>query len=268
MTTRRDRQVDMDLEGVREVDASLVSGDVTVVAHASASRIEAEVLHGPPLTVRVSGGTVIIRHRPRWLGWVVPFRNARASIVVFVPAGTTTRVKAVSAEVLVSGIEADVNVRNVSGSLTMTGVSGAVFARNVSGNIDAEAVTGRLMVKTVSGDVTASGALDDVRVRAVSGTVTLDLGLAADVGVKSVSGDVSIRLPAPSDLTVDAKTVSGRFDSTFDLAGAALGNRRVSGRIGTGDGAGHGALKVETVSGSFALLRREAHAGPPEAEAV
>ena len=178
------------------------------------------------------------------------------------------QVKAVSAEVLVSGIEADVKVRNVSGSLTMTGVSGAVVARNVSGNVDAEAVTGQLMVKTRLGRRHRVRRARRRACPAVSGTVTLDLGLAADVGVKSVSGDVSIRLPAPSDLTVDAKTVSGRFDSAFDLAGAAYGNKRISGRIGTGDGASHGALKVKTVSGSFALLRREAHAGPPEAEAV
>jgi hypothetical protein len=259
----------MDLEPVRKVDASLVGGDITVVAHASASRIEAEVLRGPPLTVRTVGGTATIRHRRRWpLDWIVPFRNSRASIVVFVPAESSTRVRSVSAEVLVSGTQAGVNVRNVSGSLTLAGVSGTVVARNVSGNVDAEGVTGKLLVKSVSGDVTASGVLDDVRIRAVSGTVTLDLGHAADVGVKSVSGDVSIRVPAPADLTVDARTTSGRFDSAFDLAGSRNGHKRMTGRIGTGSGTGHGTMKVATVSGDFALLRRAEDADPPEAEAV
>ena len=258
----------MDLEGVREVDAVLVGGDLTVVAHPNASRIEAEVLHGPPLSVRISGGTLVIRHRRRWPLSVLGLGNARASIVVFVPAVTTTHVKSVGAEVLVSGIQADVRVRNVSGSLTLTGVAGTVSARNVSGTVDAENVTGRLTVKSVSGDVTASGTLDDVQIRAVSGTVTLDLGLAADVGVKSVSGDVSIRVPVPADLTVDARTASGRFDSAFDVVGRGPGDKRVSGRIGTADGTGRGAVKVKTVSGSFALLRRDGRSDPPHAEAV
>ena len=246
-----------------------MGGDITVVAHPSASRIEAEVLSGPPLTVSTSGGTVTIRHRRRWpLEWIIPFNNARASIVVFVPVDCSTNVRAVTAEVLVSGTHGDVEVRNVSGSLTLTGVSGAVVAKNVSGSVDAENVTGRLTVKSVSGDVTASGALDEVRARAVSGTVTLDLGLAADVGVKSVSGDVSIRVPPPADLTVDARTASGRFDSAFELPADGGRHQKLAGRIASPTGAGHGAIKVETVSGDFALLRRDGAAGPPEAEAV
>jgi hypothetical protein len=259
----------MDLGAVRRVDASLVGGDITVVAHTSASRLEAEVLRGPPLTVRMLGGTATIRHRRRWpLGWILPFRNSRVSIVVFVPPESSTRVKSVSAEVLVSGTRNGVNVRNVSGSLTLTGVSGAVVARNVSGSVDAEDVRGSLIVKSVSGDVTASGVLDAVKIRAVSGTVTLDLGLTADVGVKSVSGDVSIRVPPPADLTVDARTASGRFDTAFDLAGANGGHKRMTGRIGNDAGAGRGTMKVATVSGDFALLRRETPTDPPQAEAV
>jgi len=257
----------MELGTVRRVDATLVGGDVTVAAHPSASRIEAEVLHGPPLSVRVTDGTVRIRHRRRW-PFPLPTRTARASVVVFVPPDTTTRVRSVSAEVLVSGTHGAVEVRSVAGSLTLTAVSGTVVARNVSGDVDAEDVTGRLSIRSVSGDVTASGALDTVDARSVSGTVTLDLAAAGVVKVRSVSGDVSVRLPEPAALAVRARTASGRFDSAFRLDGGDARDQRLSGRITNPTGRGKGAITVKTVSGDVALLRREERPEPPEAEAV
>ena len=162
MTHERGRQLDLDLEPIRRVDAVMVGGDLTVVAHPSATRLEAEVLGGPPLEVDVSHGTLTIRHRHRWAGRLLPMRDARASIVVFVPTECSTQVRSVAAEVLVSGTIGEVDVRNVSGSLTLTGVTGPVVAKNVSGPVAAETITGRLTVKSVSGDVTASGALDGV----------------------------------------------------------------------------------------------------------
>ncbi len=219
------------------------------------------MLHGPPLVVRLEHGTLVVRHHRGLFGHLFGGLGSgrEASVVVFVPRETATKIKAVSADILVTGIHADVEVATVSGSLTLTGVTGKVEAKCVSGNVDAEGLTGRLVVKSVSGDVAVSGTLDDVRIKNVSGGVTLDLGPTASVGVKSVSGDVAVRLPADADLDVDAKSVSGRFDSAFELEGAGSHHGRMSGRIGTG----RGALRATTVSGSVALLRKDA-----EAEAV
>ena len=79
---------------------------------------------------------------------------------------------------------------------------------------------------------------------------------------------VELRMTPPADLNVDARTTSGRFDSAFELAGSHNGHKRMTGRIGADSGTGHGTMKVATVSGDFALLRRADDTLPPEAEAV
>ena len=257
MTRYQGDRLELELEGIHEVDVRIVGGEVSITAGAretTSVRLEVEVLKGPDVEVGCDGGVLVVQHQPiRSLGGLLNGDlSVRANVSVIVPEGTEVRARAVSGDVFVGGIRSSSSLTTVSGRITATGLEGEVGLRTVSGDIDVQGVEGTVRVNAVSGDVTISGgAPDEVSARSVSGELTLDFDGVPDVDCTTVSGDVAVRFPADAGLDLDAVTVSGRLESGFpDLLES--GKRRLWGRIGDG---GH-RLSVRTTSGDVTVLRR------------
>jgi DUF4097 and DUF4098 domain-containing protein YvlB len=164
-----------------------------------------------------------------------------------------------SSDTVVSGTTGQVTVHSASGTTTLVGLSGPVDANTVSGSVHAQAVSGNLKVNTVSGELTVfEGAGGTIKANSVSGPVTVDLAHdnAIDVHLNNVSGEVAVRIPAPTDAQVHANTTSGDLSNAFDElhVGGGWGAKQITGTLGKGTGK----LKITTVSGSVALLRRPA----------
>jgi len=163
-----------------------------------------------------------------------------SDITVHVPKGSELEVKAVSADVEVSGVlgrlrlrsvsgsvsaevfTADLEAESVSGNLLVTGRDepGLASLTTVSGRIETRAVSGELEAGTVSGRIDAEGALlSRARLRTTSGRITLNGGLAEggrfDIG--TTSGEVELMLDTDEDLDVDAQTFSGDLDNCFGV---------------------------------------------------
>jgi DUF4097 and DUF4098 domain-containing protein YvlB len=253
-------RLDLELEGIDELDVRIVAGEVTVTARSGDEggvRLEVEVLRGPPVEVDVRDGRLLVEHQPvkTWSSLLSGSINVEANVSVVVPEGTETRVRTVSGDVLVAGVRSSTSVSTVSGRITATALEGEVGLRTVSGDLEVQGVGGSVRTNAVSGDLTISGG-DPVELtaRAVSGDITLDFDAVPDVDCTTVSGDIAVRLPADAALEVDAVTVSGRLESSYPDAMDG-GKRRLRGSIG---GGGRRRLTVRTTSGDMILLRRAA----------
>ncbi|MFG2288631.1 DUF4097 domain-containing protein [Streptomyces sp. NPDC048595] len=258
-------------EPVDALSVRVVGGAVNVVGTSGdgPARLEVSELHGPPLTVSYDNGTLSIAYEDLpWKGFLKFLErkgwNRRAVVSVTVPCGTRVEVGVVGADAVVSGISARTDVRGVSGRSTLVGLSGEVRADTVSGKVEAQSLTGDLRFNSVSGDLTViDGAGGGVHADSVSGDMVLDLDpvKGADIRLTTVSGEVAIRLPDPADARVEANTTSGTVSNAFDdlRVSGQWGAKKITGSLGEGTGR----LKVTTVSGGLALLRRPSFEDSP-----
>ncbi len=258
-------------EPVDALSVRVVGGAVNVVGTSGdgPARLEVSELHGPPLTVSYDNGTLSVAYEDLpWKGFLKFLErkgwNRRAVVSVRVPSGTRVEVGVVGADAVVSGISARTDVRGVSGRSTLVGLSGEVRADTVSGKVEAQSLTGDLRFNSVSGDLTViDGAGGGVHADSVSGDMVLDLDpvKGADIRLTTVSGEVAIRLPDPADARVEANTTSGTVSNAFDdlRVSGQWGAKKITGSLGEGTGR----LKVTTVSGGLALLRRPAFEDSP-----
>lgn len=255
----------LDLEGVRRLQVRMVGGSIDVVgrtedADSGAAQVEVTQVDGP-LIVSLENGTLTVSHeRLTWGGMLdwVGGRKATAVVAVSVPSTCPVELGVVSADAVVSGIDADrTAVKSVSGDVTLDGVRSDISAQTVSGNLESRQLAGTLSFTTVSGDLTVvAGSSDSVRAESVSGDVTLDLDLhdRGRIDVSSVSGDLTVRVPESVGLTVDVKSMSGSLDSAVEGLHSERkpGSARLRGQVGDGSGT----LRAKTVSGDVTLLQR------------
>ena len=254
---------------VERLKVRTMAGAVNVVAVDGPTRLEVTELEGPPLLVTLEGGELTVTYED--LVWkdftwknlpaaIHQWRTKRRAVVsLAVAPGTRIELGSASSETVISGITAPVTVHSASGAVTLVRLAGPVEAHTVSGNVQAQSVSGDLKVNTVSGELTVfEGASGRLKANSVSGSMTLDLahGDATDVTLSNVSGEVAVRLPAPTDAQVRANTTSGDVSSAFEelRVGGTWGAKQVTGTLGKGTGT----LKITTVSGAVALLRRPA----------
>jgi Putative adhesin len=248
---------------IKDLNVRTVGGTVNVVGTDEGSaRLEVGEIEGPPLIVTRKGSTLTISYEDLpWkglLGWLDRKGWRRRAVVsVAVPTATRVELGVVSANAVVSGISGAISLQGVSGDTTLVGVTGPVNANTVSGSVDAQDVSGDLRVNTVSGELTVvEGTGGRVKADSVSGGMVLDLDprSGTDVRLSTVSGEVAIRLPGPCDAKVDANTTSGDVSTAFDELHLTnqWGAKRLTGTLGSGSGK----LRVTTVTGSVALLRR------------
>ncbi|WP_051831370.1 DUF4097 family beta strand repeat-containing protein [Streptomyces violens] len=269
------RTLDIDAP-VNTLQVRVYGGTVNVVGSTTTDRTRVEIteIDGPPLTVSHDRGTLTVGYDDLpWRG-LLKFLDRKgwqrsAVVSVTVPAAARVEVGTVGASAVLSGITGRTELRGVSGDATLVRLTGPVRAETVTGRVEAQAVTGDLRFHSVSGDLTIiDGGGSSVRAESVTGDMVVDLDPAAegtDVHLTTVSGEVAIRLPEPADTEVEASTTSGAVSNAFDdlRVGGQWGAKNITGRLG----AGTGRLKVTTVSGSLALLRRprteDAPADPP-----
>lgn len=248
-----------------------VAGAVNVVAADGPARLEVTELEGPPLQITLDKGELVVTYEDlTWkdFSWkslatfIGKWREStrrRAVVSLAVPHLTRIELGSASSDTVISGIAAPVTVHSASGSTTLVGVSGPVDANTVSGSVHAQSVSGDLKVNTVSGELTVvEGASRNLKANSVSGPVTVDLARdnTTDVSLTNVSGEVALRIPAPANAQIHANTTSGDVSSAFDelRVGGTWGAKQLTGTLGNGSGK----VKITTVSGSVALLRRPA----------
>ncbi|MCF2533372.1 DUF4097 family beta strand repeat-containing protein [Yinghuangia soli] len=254
----------LELDPVHVVRVRAVAGIVDVVGTDGPARLEVSAVDGPPLEIRHdpasgeldAGYEDLSWKNPKtWLSRDVPGRSCALSLAV--PWDCTIDVAVMSAHATVSGMHGNVTVRSVAGGITLLGLTGAVDAATVAGAVEAESLAGDFQVATVSGDLTlVEGTGGRVRAHSVTGAMVMDLDAFGrnDVHLSTVSGALTVRLPHDGDVEVDVHSSGGTVGSAFDglTPRSGFGTSRLVGTLGGGTGR----LKIHSVSGDVALLRR------------
>lgn len=261
---------------VTALNVRLVNGTVNVVGTDSGpARLELSAVSGPPLRVTHESGLLTVGYEDvPWRGLLAWLdrsgRQRSATVTLAVPTGTRVEAGVVGASAVVSGVSGATDVRVVTGDVTLVALTGPVRAESVSGALEAQSLGGDLRFNSVSGDLTlVEGHGGTVKAETVNGSMVIDLAAASGpagtaLDLTTVSGDVALRLPSGTDADVAATTATGAVSCAFDSlpVQGCWGPKRINGRLG----AGGGRIRVTTVSGAVALLRRpeghQEHEGP------
>ena len=248
----------IDVENIRRLKVSLVSGQVDIVGHDEPGvRVEIHSVSGRDLKVAVEGDTLEVDHpQLKWDNWLDVFKsfrgNARADLSIMVPRDVALKFGVVNAHALVSGLHADATISTVNGELVIDGVSGAIQLNSVNGEISVRNHHGRIAVHSVNGEVTASGQISSMTSDSVTGDLFVDItGIPDDLRLSTVSGSITTRLDAGVPVSYTINTVSGRLQ--LDDAQISGIHGRYTGKSGTLDGKWLD-YRANTVSGNVSVL--------------
>ncbi|KNB51928.1 DUF4097 family beta strand repeat-containing protein [Streptomyces caatingaensis] len=262
-------------EPVTALNVRLVKGTLNIVGTDSGpARLELTAVSGPPLRVTLESGLLTVGYEDLpWRGllsWLDrPGRRRSVTVTLTVPTATRVEAGVVAASAVVSGVTGATDVRGVTGDVTLVGLGGPVRAESVAGALEAQSLAGDLRFNSVSGDLTlVEGRGGAVRAETVNGSMVIDLaeGTRPALDLTTVSGDVALRLPEATDADVEATTATGPVSCAFAplSVNSPWGPKRLSGRLG----AGGGRIKISTISGALALLRRPEAAEAPEGKVL
>ena len=248
----------IDLENISRLKVGLVGGSVDIIAHDEPGvRVDVHSVSGRDLLVQLDGDRLEIDHpQLRWDNWVDAFKNfsgnIKAEVSILVPRTVALTLGVVSAEALVSGLEAGAQLNTVSGDITTDGLSGKLNVNSVSGEITLRDHAGPIGINTVSGDVIASGAISKFDADGVSSEILLDAsGVPDAVRINTVSGAVTARFEPTTPASYTVQTVSGKMQ--LDAQSITIVKGRFTGK--SGDLSGRWTdVRVNTVGGDISIL--------------
>jgi Putative adhesin len=181
------------------------------------------------------------------------FGRTEVDIVVELPAGSTTKVTAMSAAVTSTGrigttavnsgassveldlVDGELKLHGGSGSVTVNRLTGSGQVRGGSGRIRIGEIAGALSVSVGSGEVEVGQAHGPVRIRSGSGSTVIGAA-EQDVDIASSSGPVSIGLRPGRPARLDVATGSGRLNTEMPVQDSAPAGRAITIRARTGSG--------------------------------
>ena len=258
----------IDVENIRKLKVSLISGQVDIVGHDEpTTRVEVHSVSGKELRVSIDGDSLEIDHpQLRWDNFVDVFRSfrgsARADVSILVPRNVALKLGVVSSTGLISGLHADASISTVNGDLVIDGMVGDLTLNAVSGELAVQGHAGRIVAHTVNGDITASGTISRFSADGVSGDVFLDItGSPEEIKVNLVNGNITARLEEGKAADYRINTVNGRIQLDDSEVSGIRGSYNA--KYGTLERS-YLELRANTVSGNITVL----HASPDQPSAA
>lgn len=192
-----------------------------------------------------------------------------------ISGNSPVEVRCQSGDIEVNQCTAGVRLNGSSGDIRMNDVQGAIDISTQSGDVSIlDAVATAINIEGKSGDITLENAKGNVNIRTSSGSVRLQRASGKTISIEAVSGDVIVGANEPVDGTVNVRTVNGNANvsmpdgancrvalstlrgsvhSDFELAEAAKGESRLTGKLGEGIGS----IDLSAVNGNVALKKSE-----------
>jgi hypothetical protein len=158
---------------------------------------------------------------------------------IYVPADCGMELKTVTGDVLISGVQGDIESSLVTGNTAIVDASGDLDCSAVTGNIEIERASGKLRTAVITGNVTISFARE---------------GNIYGVHCSVVNGDIVLRVPEDKGMDFTLNTVNGDIDLKLDaLRDAMFRGKRFKGSV-----AGGGPdIEANAVNGSVRVERSE-----------
>jgi DUF4097 and DUF4098 domain-containing protein YvlB len=214
---------------------------------------------------------------------VLPFslsgENNASHLTIHVPERSALSASLVSANLSVSGVQGDVNLRTINGNLSGE-VGGSLRANTATGSVTMTARGAKsIEVKTINGNVRLNGGAGEVDVGTVSGDVTIDLATLTNGNFRSISGNMSANLSLAPDARLEGESVSGNLHFDFPAQPTAdfeiqtvsgdiencFGPKATKAQYGPGSrlefktGEGDARVHIRTKSGNIKLCTVGAH---------
>lgn len=165
--------------------------------------------------------------------------------------GNEVRASTGSGSIELRGVQGGLRASTGSGGIRGTGIGGAITASTGSGSIELEqTAAGGVEATTGSGGVTLSGVKGSLRVRTGSGSIRAQGEPTGEWRLHSGSGGVTVRLPADKGFELNARTSSGRVNTTHPVT--VLGSMSRGELRGTVRGGGP-LVDLSTSSGSITI---------------
>lgn len=191
---------------------------------------------------------------PAWMG--LKLSGVYCDILVTGTRGTL-EAETVQGDVEVNGGEGHISVQSVQGSVKVTGASGKIEASSVNESVELKGISGDLTAESVNGRITVREAkLASLEASTINGTLIYegDFQRSGRYEMSTHNGSVYVAVPANADLSVEATTYAGSFESTFPIEKdreSTRRNKRYTVRLG----AGSAELQIESFQGSIVLHR-------------
>ena len=191
-----------------------------------------------------------------------------------VPRRARVWIKTGSAEIESESVSGGLDLNIVGGSVKVNGKPRELVVESMDGSISVvgDVAYGRL--KTATGDITMSGHGGDLSFTTVSGTITManrgsglerarfesvtgpitfsgEVAPAGDLRFDTHSGGVDLRLPSNATIEIDAQTMTGSIENTWNRGRPIAGREGRGMELGTANGAGGGGrLQVRSFKGN------------------
>ena len=194
-------------------------------------------------------------------------------LMMRVPRNARVWLKTGSADVTVSEVSGGLDVNVVGGSITVHGSPRELRAESMDGAVTIDGSPEWARVKTATGDITLrggenigastiSGAIDatggeanHLTLETTTGSIRFALALArgASVQMETHSGPIDIQLARPTDVEVDAATVTGAIENGWTRAKPEAGREGRGMTLTTSGGVSAGRMVVRSFKGRISL---------------
>jgi len=242
-TVTQGSSVGFDADNVRELEIEWVAGTITINPADNTDQIHiidsAVSDKKYQMVCKQSPGKITIQFCEERYNSGFGFsinENISKDLEIFVPADWVCEemdIDAASASVAVS----DLVIRKVD----FDGASGDFHFENC--------LVGELDLDTASGDVNFSGTLDKLDVDAMSANCRIAVtNVPSQIDVDSMSGDLDLTLPEDCGFSVNTETMSGHFNTDFEVAADIRGGGFVH-----GDGACR--IQLDAMSGDVVIRK-------------
>jgi hypothetical protein len=239
--------------------------DSVEIAGAVAAGSQVGGFGGPP-TAPVSGLKFFIEAPTEKAG-------REGQLTMRVPRNARVWLKTGSADVTVTDVTGGLDVNVVGGSITVHGSPRELRAESMDGAVTIDGTPEWARVKTATGDITLrggenigastiSGAIDatggeanHLTLETTTGSIRFALGLTrgASVQMETHSGAIDIQLARPTDVEVDAATVTGVIENAWTRAKPEAGREGRGMTLTTSGGVSAGRMVVRSFKGRISL---------------
>lgn len=266
-------------DGLDRIDVNSVSAKINIIP-SDTQEVRAH-LYGaaavmPKLTSSVSGGALQIKvEYPASIGIHLNFSSLTLDVEIPKVYSGEFKGETVSGPFDIHDFNFEaMSIKSVSGSITAKNIntkntaiqttSGTTNLQNLKGGLSFKSVSGelnarltdnqdRVDVSTTSGGIDITGIGSEFNFTSVSGALEADFAkVSGNMKLHSTSGALHLKLPESSDFSLDFKTTSGGFKSSFPITVNSNDKHRVTGSVNKGSNQ----LQADTVSGAMEIIKK------------
>lgn len=267
------------VDGIKKIEVNSVSAKVNIIP-SDTQEVKAH-LHGtaaevPKLTSSVSGDLLQIKvEYPVTIGVHLTYSSMTLDVEIPKAYGgefkgetvsgpfdihdfnfAAMSIKSVSGKILAKNINTkNTTIQTTSGTTDLENLNGGLSFKSVSGELNAKLTDNqdKVDISTTSGGIDIAGLGGELNFTSVSGALEADFAkVSSNVKLHSTSGTLHLKLPESSDFSLDFKTTSGGFKSSFPLTMDNNDKHRVTGSVNKGGNQ----IQADTVSGALELIKK------------